>query len=201
MRQTKLHLIFLFAITSILASACQDKRTCCASSNPEGTSVDSCYCGPPKYGDLFNFGPTGFCTYYDYGQAIECSKKTNRPILVQFTCHACMSTSALNLFPLNDESIANEFGCEFILLQLNTDDRCIADSTDWVYTDEKHLKTIGKINLHRQLEQFKLVGQPFVAVINHDGEQLTPYLDPGLAFNKPRIVRRWMCDALTAHQK
>lgn len=201
MERTKLHLIFLFAITSILSSACRDKKTCCASSNPEGTSVDSCYCGPPIYGDLFNFGPTGFCTYYDYDQSIECSKKTQRPILIQFTGHACYSTREMAEFPFNNEAIAEEFGRQFILLQLYCDDKTVVDSSDWVYTSEKTLKTIGKINYHRQTEQFKGIGQPYVTVINNMGQELTQYLDPVQAYSKTWYIKKWLRDALTAHQK
>ena len=51
---------------------------------------ETALCDKPKYAEFLHL-PHGLEGYFDYHQALSCSKKLNKPIFIDFTGHGCVN--------------------------------------------------------------------------------------------------------------
>ena len=61
---------------------------------------------------------------------------------------------------------------KYVVIGLYTDDRSELPENEWITdSDGKLLKTMGKINLHLQIEKYKTNSIPFHVIIRPDGTE------------------------------
>lgn len=130
-------------------------------------------CEEPLYSDLLHW-PYGLNGYFDYDQAIECSKATNKPIFVDFTGHGCVNCREMEQKVWSDTKVLDRLSENFVLLALYVDDKTELPKSDW-YTseyDDKIKKTLGKQNADFQITAFNNNAQPFYLILNEKGDLL-----------------------------
>ena len=137
------------------------------------TSVNE-QCEEPLYDDFLHF-PHGLKGYFDYDQALECAKATNKPIFVDFTGHGCVNCREMEARVWSEQPVLSRLQSDFVLLALYVDDKTELPENKW-YTssyDNKVKKTIGKQNADYQITRFNNNAQPFYVILSPEGELLT----------------------------
>jgi thiol-disulfide isomerase/thioredoxin len=150
-----------------------------------------------KYSDLFH-APLNLNAYFDYDEGMAYAKSVNKPVMIDFTGHACVNCRKMeaNLWP--DKEVYKRISEDYVLIQLYVDDKTdLAKVEQTVTAGGKTIKTIGNKWSNLQAEKFQANSQPFYVLLDDNGNLLVPpsgadynatsylkFLDSGLnAFN------------------
>lgn len=131
-------------------------------------------CEQPKYGDFLHF-PHQLEGYFDMAQALACAKASGRPVLIDFTGHACVNCREMEAIVWADPKVQKLFE-EFVLLALYVDDNTpLPESQHYVSPyDNKVKKNLGRRNSDLQIRLFQLNAQPYYVLIDAAGNLLAP---------------------------
>jgi thiol:disulfide interchange protein DsbD len=131
-------------------------------------------CETPKYHEFLHL-PHGLEGYFDYDQAIRCSKEQNKPIFIDFTGHGCVNCREMEANVWSDPAVLKRLRDDYIVLALYVDDKTKLPKEEWIKSeyDHKMKKTVGKKNADFQIDKFGVNAQPFYVLMNADGEVLT----------------------------
>ena len=156
-------------------------------------------CEQPKYADFLHL-PHGIQGYYDLDQALDCAKKVNKPVFIDFTGHGCVNCREMEANVWSNPEVLRRLKNDYVVVALYVDDKTELPEKDWYVSpyDNKEKTTIGRQNADYQIRKFNMNAQPYYVLMGHNGEPLvTPqaynlnvqnfvdYLDSGLeAFRK-----------------
>lgn len=127
-----------------------------------------------KHADFLHL-PHGLTGYFDYKQALEESKKQNKPIFVDFTGHACVNCRKMEEYVWAKPEVLKRLQNDFIIVSLYADERKTLPESDW-YTsarDGKVKKTIGEQNQDLQITKYKFSAQPQYVIIDGSENMLS----------------------------
>jgi thiol:disulfide interchange protein len=127
-----------------------------------------------KHADFLHL-PHGLTGYFDYKQALEESKKQNKPIFVDFTGHACVNCRKMEEYVWAKPEVLKRLQNDFIIVSLYADERKVLPENEW-YTskrDGKIKKTIGEQNHDLQITKYNFSAQPQYVIIDGDEKQLS----------------------------
>ncbi|WP_316798151.1 protein-disulfide reductase DsbD family protein [Pedobacter frigidisoli] len=128
--------------------------------------------GPHKYADKFH-APLKLDAYFDYNEALEAAKQQYKPILIDFTGHACVNCRKMEANVWPDKEVYKMISQDYILVQLYVDDKSELAPEDVVKTPEgKTLGTIGKKWSDLQARKFQSNSQPFYVLLDPATETL-----------------------------
>jgi thiol:disulfide interchange protein DsbD len=130
-------------------------------------------CDEPKYADFLHF-PHGIKGYFDYEQALDCSRELNKPVFIDFTGHGCVNCREMEARVWSDPAVLSRLKDDFVVLALYVDDKTELPESEW-YTssyDDKVKKTIGKQNADLQITRYNNNAQPFYLIVDSKGELL-----------------------------
>lgn len=139
-----------------------------------GTDEDiTTLCAKPKYGDKLHL-PHGLEGYFDYDQALDCARKTNKPIFIDFTGHGCVNCREMEANVWSDPQVLKKLRNDFIVVALYVDDKTKLPEDQWVTSDYdgKVKKSIGKIYADFQISRFNVNAQPYYVLLDHNGDLL-----------------------------
>ncbi len=131
-------------------------------------------CETPKYHEFLHL-PHGLEGYFDYDQAVKCSKEQHKPIFIDFTGHGCVNCREMEANVWSDPAVLKRLRNDYIVLALYVDDKTKLPEDEWVKStyDNKMKKTIGKKYADLQISKFGVNAQPYYVLMNGDGEVLT----------------------------
>ena len=148
------------------------------SENSGGNSTEEqssiAVCEQPKYADFLHL-PYGLEGYFDYQQGLECARKLNKPILLDFKGHACSNCKEMEGKVWSDSQVLKRLREDYLVIALYVDDRTKLPESEWVVSeyDGKVKKTIGKRYADFQISRYKVNTQPYYVLIDHDEKMLT----------------------------
>lgn len=131
---------------------------------------------PHKYAALFD-KPKGFNPYFDYDEGLAYAKKVNKPVMIDFTGHACVNCRKMeaNIWP--DKAVSERINQEYVLIQLYVDDKTDLATNEQTTTPQgRTIKTIGNKWSYLQTSKFQANSQPFYVLLNPQTEK--PLVDP-----------------------
>jgi len=133
-------------------------------------------CDKPKYNDFLHL-PHGLYGYFDYDQGLECARKMNKPLFIDFTGHGCVNCREMEANVWSDPRVLKILKEDYVVVALYVDDKTVLPEEEWVVSsyDGKTKKSIGKINADLQISWFNTNAQPYYVLLDHDGELLVPY--------------------------
>ena len=137
-------------------------------------SVEQSHASNVKHGDFLHL-PHGITGYFDYRQALEESKKQNKPIFIDFTGHACVNCRKMEEYVWAKPEVLKRLKEDFIVVSLYADERKVLPEQEW-YTsprDGKMKKTIGEQNQDLQISKYNFSAQPQYIVIDANEKQLS----------------------------
>lgn len=127
-----------------------------------------------KYSDIFH-APLNLNTFFDYDEALMYAKDVNKPILVDFTGHACVNCREMEATVWTDPEIYRIINEEYVLVQLYVDDKTELPENEQIITPEgKRIKNIGNKWANLQIQKFNSNSQPCYALLDAKGNLLNP---------------------------
>jgi thiol:disulfide interchange protein len=144
-----------------------------ATSQPLRSSV---LCNTPKYSDFLEL-PNGLEGYFDYDEALQCAKETNKPVLVDFVGHTCSNCKKMYSEVWSDPRVLQLLQNKFIIAALYTDDKTKLPENEWVTStiDDKVKNTLGKKNQNLQVQRFNSNALPLYVIVSPEGKDLTSH--------------------------
>lgn len=155
---------------------------------------------PHKYAGLFD-KPKGFDPFFDYDEGLAFAKKMHKPVMIDFTGHACVNCRKMEANVWTDKQVYQVITQDFVLIQLYVDDKTDLAQNEQTTTPEgRHIKTIGNKWSYLQTSKFQANSQPFYVLLdpdtqtplvppqgaNFDPAQYLGYLNSGLAAYHPK---------------
>ncbi|ATL47145.1 hypothetical protein COR50_08080 [Chitinophaga caeni] len=130
---------------------------------------------PMKYTDILHSEIPGVeDLYFDYDEAMEASKASNKPLMIDFTGHSCTNCRKFEKSVLADPRVMKIMRNDFIVVSLYTDEKTeLPDEQQYVSTlDGRKVKTVGNKNLDFQATHFNRNSQPYYIPVDHEGKAL-----------------------------
>lgn len=128
--------------------------------------------GPHKYADKFH-APLKLNVYFDYDEGMAAAKKLNKPVMIDFTGHACVNCRKMEANVWPDKDVYKMLSNDYVLIQLYVDDKTELAPADVTVTPEgKKLTTIGKKWSNLQARKFQSNSQPFYVLLDPKTETL-----------------------------
>lgn len=111
-----------------------------------------------------------------YKEALEYAKKTNKPLMVDFTGHACANCRKTEDFIWPDERVKNILNNEVVLVSLYVDDkRSLPENehfeVEW-YGRKRKITTIGDKFKYLEETKYGQSTQPLYVLLDHDEKPL-----------------------------
>jgi thiol:disulfide interchange protein DsbD len=130
-------------------------------------------CETPKFSDFLHL-PHNLKGYFDYDQALRCSKQQNKPLFIDFTGHGCVNCREMEANVWSNPEVLKRLRNDYIVVALYVDDRKDLPQSDWVTStyDGKVKNTVGKKFADFQITRFKVNSQPYYVLLDNKGELL-----------------------------
>lgn len=149
------------------------RETIETSGNISSTNENAELCDPPKYAEFLHL-PHGLKGYFDYNQALRCSKKQNKPIFIDFTGHGCVNCRQMEATVWSDSRVLKRLRENFIVTALYVDDKTELPEKEWIVSkiDGKTKTSIGKKYADFQISRFNINAQPYYVLLDTSGNLL-----------------------------
>ncbi|MBB5635527.1 thiol:disulfide interchange protein DsbD [Pedobacter cryoconitis] len=145
-----------------------------SSGNSQGSSD---FPATVKYNDVLH-PPHGFNAFFDLDEGLAYAKKVNKPVLIDFTGHACVNCRKMEDKVWIDPQVGHLIKDEYVLIQLYVDERSVKMPPEKVHYS-KILRTttddLGRWNGDFQATTYNSNSQPFYVLGGHD---LVPLVAP-----------------------
>jgi len=140
-------------------------------------------CEKPKYQDFLHL-PHQLNGYFDLSQALACAKVSAKPVLIDFTGHACVNCREMEATVWADPRVLKLFD-QYVLLALYVDDNMpLADDQHYISPyDNKVKRTLGRRNSDLQIRLFQINAQPYYVLLDTTGDLLAPSMSYDLDVN------------------
>jgi thiol:disulfide interchange protein DsbD len=131
-------------------------------------------CEIPRYKEFLEL-PHQLEGYFDYNQALACSRKQNKPLFIDFTGHGCVNCREMEARVWADPQVLKRLRENFIVTALYVDDKTTVPQSEWITSkyDGKVKKSIGKIYADLQISRFNVNAQPYYVLLDTTGNLLT----------------------------
>ena len=128
-----------------------------------------------KYSDFGLKHIDGIHGYFDYEEALEYSKKVNKPVFIDFTGAACVNCREMESRVFSDPRIKAMFNNDFVFLSLYGDIKKDVPRNDWVsLPNGRVLKQLGKINTNLMMTRYKVNAMPYYIIVDAQGNEIIP---------------------------
>ena len=126
-----------------------------------------------KYSEILKL-PYNLKGFFDYQEALNYSKKNNKPMLLDFTGHGCVNCRDIESRVWPDDRVRDFLNNKYVLVSLYVDDKTKLLEKNWYVSkyDSKIKKTLGKQNADFQITRFNNNAQPFYVVIDPFSEKI-----------------------------
>ena len=123
------------------------------------------------------YGPHDIIAFLDYDKGLEYAKKVNKPVLLDFTGHACVNCRKMEERVWSDPKVLSVLTNDIVLISLYVDDkRQLPENEQYVSeTTRKKIKSIGNKWSDFQIKKYKANAQPYYVLLDHEGDNLNAY--------------------------
>lgn len=124
-----------------------------------------------------HLGPHDIIAFLDYEVGMEYARKVNKPVMIDFTGHACVNCRKMEERVWSDPRILPVLKNEVVLISLYVDDkRDLPEEEQYTSKiDGKKVRTIGKKWSEFQIEKYQANAQPYYVLLDHQGNNLNEY--------------------------
>lgn len=116
-----------------------------------------------------------------YSEGVDCAKRNNLPIFLQFTGHGCVGDDEFINYLVNSKKIRKALNNDFVTIILYVDERKKLNEFGQIYNLQleensieriKRSKTIGSLNASIQMDKFQSNRQPMYILMTDEKELL-----------------------------
>jgi thiol:disulfide interchange protein DsbD len=114
--------------------------------------------------------------FFDYCQALEYSRKVNKPVFIDFTGHGCVNCRKMEASVWSHPDVLKMLNEDYVVVALYADEKQVLPENEWYVSayDNKEKRDIGRQNLDLQIRKFNANAQPLYVLIDSD-ENLLAY--------------------------
>ena len=123
------------------------------------------------------YGPHDIVAFKDYEKGMAYARKVNKPVMIDFTGHACVNCRKMEERVWSDPRVLQVLKNDLVLISLYVDDKRALPEKEQ-YTSEidgKLVKTIGKKWSEFQILKYQANAQPYYVLLDLNGDNLNPY--------------------------
>lgn len=137
------------------------------------------------------YGPHQIPAFLDMADAIEHSKKVKKPIMIDFTGHACANCRKVEERVWSDPKIKELLMNDVVLVSLYVDERTELPEEEQIYSETlgRKLKTVGNKWTAFEIEKYQNNAQPYYVIVDED---LNNYNKPMGAVYDVDVYLKWM---------
>lgn len=133
--------------------------------------------GTSSHGELpegAHHGPHDIISFLDYDKGMAYAKKTGKPVMIDFTGHACVNCRKMEERVWSEDKILNILNNDIVLISLYVDDkRELPENEKYVSeTTGKEIKTIGNKWSDFQITRYQANAQPYYVLVDTEGNNL-----------------------------
>ncbi|TRZ42314.1 protein-disulfide reductase DsbD family protein [Robertkochia solimangrovi] len=121
-----------------------------------------------------HLGPHDIISFHDYEEGLAYAKKVGKPVLIDFTGHACVNCRKMEDNVWSEPEVLDILNNDVVLISLYVDDkRDLPDAPENIskLTGEKY-RNIGQKWSEFQQIRYQANAQPYYVIINHNEENL-----------------------------
>lgn len=120
------------------------------------------------------FGPHNIIAFTDYDLGMAYAKKMRKPVMIDFTGHACVNCRKMEDNVWSDQKVLKVLKEDVVLISLYVDDKRELPQNEQVVSEltGKKIKYIGQKWSEFQTVTYKTNAQPFYVLVNNEGETL-----------------------------
>ena len=147
-----------------------------------------------------HLGPHDIIAFHDYETGLAYAKKVGKPVLVDFTGHACVNCRKMEERVWSEPKILKLLNEDIVLISLYVDDKRPL-SKDEKYISKisgKELKYIGQKWSEFQILRYKANAQPFYVLMDHNEENI---IDPVGYTPDIETYYKWLQNGTDAFEK
>ena len=123
-----------------------------------------------------HLGPQGILVFHDYDMGMAYAKKINKPVVLDFTGHACVNCRKMEEQVWSAAHVKNTLANDVVLISLYVDERIDLPMEQQYETTmagkTKKVKTTGDKWMVLQANSYGTNSQPYYVFLNHDEENL-----------------------------
>ena len=142
------------------------------------------------------FGPHNIVSFNDYETGMAYAKSVDKPVLLDFTGHACVNCRKMEERVWSDPEVLKILKNDIVLISLYVDDkRPLPENEKYTSkTTGKKIKSIGNKWSDFQIEKYKANAQPYYVLLDHEGENLNAYsaYDPDI-----ENYKKWLLEGIS----
>ncbi len=128
---------------------------------------------PTRYTDILESEIPGVTTFFDYEEGMAAAKKMNKPVMIDFTGHACANCRKMEREVLSDPSVTKLLKENFVVISLYVDDRFELPADEWSKdTDGNDITTMGEKNLDFEIRLTRTNAQPQYVFLDLKGNTI-----------------------------
>jgi thiol:disulfide interchange protein DsbD len=129
--------------------------------------------GPHKYTDLFH-APLRLDAFFDYNEGLAYAKKVGKPVLIDFTGHACVNCRKMEANVWPDKQVLPLIRDQYVLIQLYVDDKTELPAAEQRISafSGKTIKTLGNKYSDLQASRYHANSQPYYVLLDPATEAL-----------------------------
>lgn len=138
-----------------------------------GTSAIQKSSKTKKYSDIFH-APLNLDVFFDYDEGMAYAKEVNKPVILDFTGHACVNCRKMEASVWPDKNVYSRLANDYVIIQLYVDDKTALPENEQVVSafSGKKIKTIGNKWSDFQAATYNANSQPYYVILNHEGNVL-----------------------------
>lgn len=150
-------------------------------------------------------GPQGIYVYHDYEKALEHARQTGKPLMLDFTGHACVNCRKMEQQVWSDPEIKEFLSTEVVLASLYVDEKTPLPEEEQVTVEltggrTKKLRNVGNKWAAFQEQRYGVNAQPYYVLLDHNENMLieaSNYQDYGTV----ELFRDWLSRGLKAFKE
>jgi thiol:disulfide interchange protein len=132
----------------------------------------------PEFGKYIETNKNGITHFKnDYEHALAYAKKVGKPLMVDFTGHACANCRKTEDYVWPDAEVTKRLNNEVVLVSLYVDDKRELDPKDYMkvfwYGKEREITDIGDKFKYMEETLYKQSTQPLYVILDHNEKPLT----------------------------
>ncbi|MGB0836472.1 MAG: protein-disulfide reductase DsbD family protein [Flavobacteriaceae bacterium] len=121
-----------------------------------------------------HYGPHDIIAFTDYEDGMAYAKKVNKPVMIDFTGHACVNCRKMEDNVWSDPAVLEVLNNDLVLISLYVDDKRRLPEGEEIISEVsgRKLKYIGQKWSEFQAVRYGTNAQPFYVLINQEEEKL-----------------------------
>ena len=156
-----------------------------------------------KYPDGAELGPNGLLIFTDYDKGLAFAKEVKKPVLLDFTGHACVNCRKMENNVWSDEQVLSILKNQVVLISLFADDkRPLPINEQFISkTTGSKIETIGDKWTDFMITKYNTNTQPLYVLVDLEGNNLNPET-PTTSYNPDVLLyANWLKQGISNFKK